>query len=118
MARTVIMDTIKKDESATEMSVDGIVKAFAVIDNGTTPSIEKSLNISSLNDIGIGQRGLNFTSGMNDASYGVVGAIESGADDIHVYRNKTVNGYEARIYDSSSGVEDTPMTTSVLGDLA
>ncbi len=62
MARTLIANVIKKDENATEMSVDGIAKSHLDL-NMQTATINDSLNISSITDHSTG----NFSSAKTNA---------------------------------------------------
>ena len=60
--------------SATQNTVQSLTKAWAGIASDATP--EDSLNISSGDDDGTGNYGLNFTSNMSNANYSSVNTAE------------------------------------------
>ena len=73
MARTIIVDELKKDSDATPMSIDGVAKAWANYDLSSTLNIRDSLNISSSSDDGTGVVTLNYTNDFTNANYVVCG---------------------------------------------
>ena len=68
MARTIIIDEIKKDSAATGMSVDGVAKVWAFINHQTT-EIKQSHNVSSFTDNGNGDGRCNYISFLNASDY-------------------------------------------------
>ena len=66
---------IKSEGGAATTSVQqGLTKAWAGIDSGA--NLENSFNVSSGDDDGTGNYGLNYTNNMSDANYSSVTTIE------------------------------------------
>ncbi len=80
MARTLIADVIKKDESSQPMSVDGVAKAWANINGTGTITSRNSLNVSSIADEGTGDISINFINALVDSSHGLSFSV-SGDND-------------------------------------
>tara|TARA_R100001086_G_scaffold67879_2_gene31933 strand:- start:1023 stop:1421 length:399 start_codon:yes stop_codon:yes gene_type:complete len=132
MARTIIVDEIKKDEAATAMSVDGIAKAWANLNGTGTIATRDSLNVSSLTDNGTGDFTHNMTNAMLNADYSYVLLGGSpGTAWVSVSLNTssgngteqapTASSYRANTgYNTGSGsVTDAKyINTCVFGDLA
>jgi hypothetical protein len=93
--------------------VKGSAKAIASVD-GSTPNLEKNLNVSSLIDNGAGDYTLNFTNYFDDAEYvvGYFGEIGNfGA-------TRTVSAFRY-IRKLDNGVASDGLSTmSIFGDLA
>jgi len=91
MAGKIIADTIETGAGAdipTSYVVNGSAKAWIDIPSGQA-SINASFNVSSLDDDGVGDGGVNFTSSMTSSLY----AWTSGTDD----NNRTTNMLTADI---------------------
>ena len=85
-ASEIAIDKLKGVSSASSISVvaeggttttnlqQGLTKAWAGIDSGA--SLENSFNVSSGDDDGSGNYGLNYTSNMSDANYSSVNTAE------------------------------------------
>ena len=69
MARTLIVNEIKKDSSATAMSVDGVAKTWVNFAGIGTITINQSLNVTSLTDDGTGLYLANFAADMEYADF-------------------------------------------------
>lgn len=67
MARTIIVDEIKKDEAATAMSVDGVAKSWCNLNGTGTIAVRDSLNVSSITDNGTADTTINFSSAFANA---------------------------------------------------
>ena len=74
MARTIIIDEIKKKPTDASISVDGIAKAWVNFNGTGTIAIRDSLNVSSLIDNGTGDATQNLTSAMSSADYSIAGS--------------------------------------------
>ena len=71
MAGTIAADTLTHSTAGsltTDYVVNGSAKAWGKFSTGFT-SVEDSLNISSLDDDGTGNGGINFSSSFNNANY-------------------------------------------------
>lgn len=69
MARTIIIDEIKKDEIATPVSIDGIARAWANVNGSGVISIRDSLNLSSIVDDGTGKTTYHLANNMANTNY-------------------------------------------------
>jgi len=109
----------------TSYVVNGSAKAWLKSGYSSgTPTIQNSLNISSIGDTGIGRRDVNFTNSMAGSNeYAVSGASDSTnstARNNFTSNALTANDFEARTYNvySPDAWADTGCHLSVFGDLA
>ena len=83
--------TVTVGASATQSLEQGLAKVYSNYDQSSGDgTLNKSLNISSPVDDGLGKQGLNFTSSMSDAVYSVSGFNEDGVgenDSIGMHRD-------------------------------
>ena len=75
MAGTLVITTLSDGTNSTSATnpIRGSAKAWAFF-NGTTATIQKAFNISSVTKAAAGQYTVNFTSALPDALYSAVGA--------------------------------------------
>ena len=80
--------------SATQNTVQGLCKAWAAVANNKA-SLSDSFNMSSVDDDGTGDYGLNFTNPFNNQYYctpiGIRGGITAGNSDGHFAEVETAN---------------------------
>ena len=104
----------------TEYVVNGSAKAWVLYD-GTTSTIDKSLNIASMTDNGTGQHDGNFTSNMDSANFSAPACVRSGggAGDKHYTNPNSSSNVDVITYNSSgSFVDNDTVSVAVFGDLA
>ena len=124
MSKTIVVDTIQKDSEAVGRDASGIAAAYFRYDQDT-PTISKSLNISSISDDGTGKATTNFTSAFTDAVYSYVSnpADTSGnyfysGSDVY-YSTPTTSAHGQRSVSHGNALEDcNNNSTHVMGDLA
>ena len=130
MAGKIIADTIETGAGAdisTSYVVSGSAKVFIDAAEGLG-SILKSLNVSSLDDDGTGDGGINLTSSMDGVNYSVCAGMQDAAA-VSVVADATVseNTQAASSFDfetayvnsvSNRTNEDRRVYFSILGDLA
>ncbi len=87
---TVLDEDDMSSDSATALATQQSIKAYAlgtavipsiwaaVSYSGGTPSLDESLGVSSVSDIGTGEAGINYTSSLTDNDYGIACAADSG----------------------------------------
>ena len=82
------MSTLKADTivaadgtSPVTLTKQSAAKVFANF-NGSTATLRSSLNVSSLDDDGVGLFGINLISSMNDANYCLSGGTGSSGSDV------------------------------------
>jgi hypothetical protein len=103
--------------------IDGTSKAWAsVIVSGGTPTINDSLNTSSLTDDGVGSTDYNFTNNFTDANYNPVAAGGLGTNYLSMGLGvKATNQALVVSVNSSNSSEDNSTQSSglsIMGDLA
>ena len=133
---TIAFDTLTTSDSAntgTEKSIDtsylfnGSAKAWIDAPDGLA-SINDSFNITSLDDDGTGDGGLNYTSNMSSTSYAILCGCEDDARTSTMLTNQPTNGTQATTgvdfathrTSSTVALSDTDVRsyTSINGDLA
>jgi hypothetical protein len=129
MAGKIIADQIEHSTAGsldTSYVVNGSAKAWASIALNGASTLD-SFNISSIDDDGIGDRGLNFVTSMNNANYtGQNTVAYSHVTGSHNMRNtaidsKTTSAIEVRVgYVSGSAWinNDNPHDVQIVGELA
>jgi hypothetical protein len=130
---TISVDTLE-DRSATE-SVDatyivhGTTKSFWNYNQNTGPTINESLNISSITDDAAGQHTINYTTSFNAATHAVVpgGVTNTGATTANHFAAYGDNagartaGTSGRLYTrqvDAATIEDTLSCGVSMGALA
>ena len=130
MAGTIVADTLTHSTAgsiATNYVVDGSAKMFIDAADGLA-SILKSMNVSSLDDDGTGDGGVNLTSSMDSVNYAVCAGMED-KSSVSVVADVTVTtgtqtassyDFETAYVNSTNNRtnEDRRVYFSVLGDLA
>ena len=133
---TIAFDTLTTSDSAntgTEKSIDtsyiynGVAKAWIDI-SGDLASIPDSFNISSLDDDGTGDGGINLTSSMGSANYTITAASEDNGASASVTGHdltqgtKTASGYDFEVTFVNAGANrtntDCETMSAIHGDLA
>ena len=73
MASELRVDTLKDSSGNNSVGMayvaEGSAKSWSYIDGGGTPTLEDSLNVSSVTDIATGQVASNFTNNMSNANF-------------------------------------------------
>jgi len=130
MAGKIIADTIETgsgDDISTSYVVNGSAKMFIAAADGLA-SILKSMNVSSLDDDGTGDGGVNLTSSMDGVNYAVCAGMED-KSSVSVVADATVTtgtqaassfDFETAYVNSGTNRtnEDRKVYFSILGDLA
>ena len=80
---TLKADTIVASDGTSPVTLtkQSAAKVFANF-NGSTATLRSSLNVSSLDDDGVGLFGINLISSMNDANYCLSGGTGSSGSDV------------------------------------
>ena len=95
-------------------------KAWMLYD-GSTSTVEKSLNIASLTDNGTGRHDGNFTSSMDSATFSAPTSCSAGAGagDKHYGDPDSSSNVDVTTYNSAgSFVDNDNVSVAVFGDLA
>jgi hypothetical protein len=124
MAGKIIADTIETGAGAdisTSYVVNGSAKAWVKFTTVTTTAADNSFNISSLDDDGTGDFGINFTNSMSSAEYSAPSS--AGEDNRTVYTNfgtVSSSGMDGQVRQTTTNaVVDTARNSiEILGDLA
>jgi hypothetical protein len=134
MAGKILADDIQHSTAGTvgtEYVVGGTAKVWCHFNGRNTPSIQDSLNASSLTDRGTGQYTLNFSTSMANANHASTGAVKK--DDTNDDGNLMIQlgGHASyttvagelrimvkRISSSASVVDTDEVYTVTHGDLA
>lgn len=125
----IFVDTIKNKAGSTSLDSDklpdmysGSAKAWLKSDYSSgTPTIQNSLNISSIGDTAVGKRLTTFTNSMAGANdYAVSGAADTKARVNYTSDDMTATNFEAKTYGiySPDNFEDIACHLTVDGDLA
>ena len=107
--------------SATQNTVQGLVKHWLNLDGTGTIAITDSFNCASVTDDGTGDYDPFFTNNMNNTGYSVSGSCPSGsgAASVTSFGSLATNKYRLLTTDGGSGLEDQdPIMTKLNGDLA
>jgi hypothetical protein len=118
---------IKGENSATTSLQQGLAKAWIDAPDGLA-SINDSFNISTLDDDGTGDGGLNYTSNMSSTSYAILCACDDDTRTTTMLTNQPTNGTQATTgvdfathrTSSTVALTDTDVRSyiSINGDLA
>ena len=106
---------------ATNFVVNGSAKAWIKFDMSSSFTTEDSFNVSSLDDDGQGDFGLNFTNNMNNANYAA--PASAGEDNANVLTNfgtvttSAMDG-QTRQTQANSAIDKANNSVCILGDLA
>jgi hypothetical protein len=128
MAGTIAADTLTHSTAGsldTSYVVNGSAKAWVDIDSVGT-SILDSLNISSLDDDGVGDRGLNYVNAFSTANSSISLGNDDNTSDANIlsdvtFGTRTTGGFDVECYYTTTGgrvLYDTRNHASVHGDLA
>ena len=127
---TIAFDTLTTSDSkntGTEKSIDtsyifnGVAKVWIKFDMSSSFTNEDSFNVSSLDDDGTGDFGLNFSNNMANANYPA--PASAGEDNANVLTNfgtvatSSMDG-QTRQTQANSAVDKTNNSVCILGDLA
>lgn len=98
---------------------EGIAKVYARYQSDNTE--DKTLNITSLTDIGTGAYTLNLTNDMADALYSVTTSAKNTTSVVMISRDEATGSYGVRLLDGyavSTTFVDSDHNSQVTGDLA
>ena len=127
---TIAFDTLTTSDSKntnTEKSIDtsyifnGVAKVWIKFDMSSSFTNEDSFNVSSLDDDGTGDFGLNFTNNMANANYPA--PASAGEDNGNVLTNfgtvatSSMDG-QTRQTQANSAIDKVNNSVCILGDLA
>ena len=123
MAGKIVADTLEHSTAgsiATNYVVEGSAKAWVNFNGTGTVVARDSLNLSSLDDDGTGQYGVNMTSAMADANYMVFMRLYG---DGHTPDNRqsdqAAGAFDINYYTSGGAFRDVDSAgAGVMGDLA
>ena len=127
---TIAFDTLTTSDSVntgTEKSIDtsyvfnGVAKVWIKFDMSSSFTNEDSFNVSSLDDDGTGDFGLNFSNNMANANYPA--PASAGEDNGNVLTNfgtvatSSMDG-QTRQTQANSAIDKVNNSVCILGDLA
>ena len=127
---TIAFDTLTTSDSVntgTEKSIDtsyifnGVAKVWIKFDMSSSFTNEDSFNVSSLDDDGSGDFGLNFSNNMANANYPA--PASAGEDNANVLTNfgtvatSSMDG-QTRQTQANSAIDKANNSVCILGDLA
>jgi len=127
---TIAFDTLTTSDqvnTGTEKSIDtsyifnGVAKVWIKFDMSSSFTNEDSFNVSSLDDDGAGDFGLNFSNNMANANYPA--PASAGEDNGNVLTNfgtvatSSMDG-QTRQTESNSAIDKANNSICILGDLA
>ena len=107
--------------SVTQNTVQGLAKVWIKFDMSSSFTNEDSFNVSSLDDDGTGDFGLNFSNNMANANYPA--PASAGEDNANVLTNfgtvatSSMDG-QTRQTQANSAIDKTNNSVCILGDLA
>ena len=113
--------TVQGEGTATTNLQQGLVKVWIKFDMSSSFTNEDSFNISSLDDDGTGDFGLNFSNNMANANYPA--PASAGEDNANVLTNfgtvatSSMDG-QTRQTQANSAIDKSNNSVCVLGDLA
>ena len=124
MAGKIIADTIETGAGAdisTSYVVNGSAKAWVKFTMVTTTAADDSFGISSLDDDGTGDFGINFTNSMSSAEYsapcGVGNTNRMIATNFGTVTSSAMDG-EIRVISTNANSDEPRNSIEILGDLA
>ena len=130
MAGKIVADTLEHSTAgsiATNYVVEGSAKAWIDIPSGQA-SINDSLNVSSLDDDGTGDGGINLTSSFGSVNYSIAMGAEDGAGSSAIRAHdltrttKVAGGYDFETFyvNASNNRTNVDMQSfsTMFGDLA
>jgi hypothetical protein len=130
MAGTIIADTLTHSTAGsitTNYVVNGSAKAWVDIPSGQA-SINDSLNVSSLDDDGVGDGGINLTSSFGSVNYSIAMGAEDGGNSSLILAHdltsttKVAGGYDFETFYVSASANrtntDIQSFSTMFGDLA
>lgn len=122
----VTVDNLRKASESADRDISGVAAAwvhFSVLGGAVT--LEDSLNVSSLTDVGVGTFSVNFTNNMSNALYslGVSSQFTSAAGTGAFFSqedqaNRTVGMHRLNHYQNATTADPLRMSSSIHGDLA
>ena len=127
---TIAFDTLTTSDqvnTGTERSIDtsyifnGVAKVWIKFDMSSSFTNEDSFNVSSLDDDGSGDFGLNFSNNMDNANYPA--PASAGEDNANVLTNfgtvatSSMDG-QTRQTQANSAIDKANNSVCILGDLA
>ena len=80
---TIKVENIRIASEAVSRPVTGVAAAWVLFDGKGTISIDNSVNVSSLIDVGVGQYTINFNNNMANALYAFAGDAKENTTGSH-----------------------------------
>lgn len=125
---TIKVDTVQsRGGGAVTLTNQSAAKMFIDIPSDIA-SINNSLNVSSLDDDGTGDGGINLTTSLSSGNYAIVSASEDNGSSTPIREHDVTNGtqtssgydFEAFFVNSTSNRtnQDCRTYSAILGDLA
>ncbi len=116
---TITVTNIKATGETASRAVSGVAAAWVRFNGTGTIAITSSQNVSSIDDDGTGDYGVNYTNNMSNANYTTTTGATSSAT-LTVIRLDTLSASSAdiRTFDNSSTVDALNTALSIQGDLA
>ena len=124
MAGKIVADTLEHSTAGsvtTDYVVNGSAKAWVKFTMVTTTAADDSFNVSSLDDDGTGNFGINFTNSMSSAEYsapcGVGNTNRMIATNFGTVTSSAMDG-EIRVISTNANSDEPRNSIEILGDLA
>ena len=116
---TITVTNIKATGETASRAVSGVAGVWVRFNGTGTIAITSSQNVSSIDDDGTGDYGVNYTNNMSNANYSTTTGATSSAT-LTVIRLDTLSASSAdiRTFDNSSTVDALNTALSIQGDLA
>lgn len=123
---TITVTNIQATGETASRAVSGVAAAWVNFNGSGTIAISDSVNVSSLDDDGTGQYGVNFTSAMGNATYSALVSHDNGNAggtgrfaNFHTYTTASADIDCWYVTSSTFGQDDPAEVVAVIhGDLA
>ena len=117
---TITVTNIKATGETASRAVSGVAAMYISIDQ-SSPSILKSLNVSSIVDNGSDSTSTNYTNNFSDSNYATAYGVRegSGENDFRAVMGSTTSGYYTNSSQRCYGAGyDGGYSVIIMGDLA
>ena len=105
----------------TQYVVNGSAKVFSAFDMGSSFTLQKSLNVSSLGDNGTGSGLINLTNSFSDTHPSIVSGVGDNLTHNAAAQTNEVQStsqYKHNHFENNGGVDVTDCSNAAFGDLA
>ena len=114
---------VAEGNGATQNTVQGLMKSWVNIDIAGTVSVNDSLNVGSITDVGAGVFNVVLSNNMNNNTYSSVGVVDGTGLTINCHTCqtdvRTTSQYRAYTFNGSGSATDyTCLLYQTAGDLA